>query len=253
MKRAKSEHLITTDTTSLERIYPDHMQQSNGADEKRTLQLHIERYKYAGCMLSPGIVADVACGSGYGSYLLATQFNQQVNKIIAFDKSEEAIAYAQTRYNHPKITFVVSDVMVNYVEKANTIISLETIEHLENPQQFILHWAMQLQPGGRFIVSVPVTPSVDANPFHCQDFTVASFKSIFLKIGLREVDSFIQKQSYSPIRMIFNRKAAGHRSTRRNLIGYYIKKPGKFFLRIRSIVKDGFTNKYLVAVFEKPE
>ncbi|HMU45076.1 MAG TPA: class I SAM-dependent methyltransferase [Chitinophagaceae bacterium] len=253
MKRAKSEQLITTDTTSLERIYPDQMQQSNGADEKKTLQLHIERYEYAGRMLSPGIVADVACGSGYGSHLLATQFDQQVAKIIALDKSEEAIAYAKTRYNNPKINFAVSDVMANYVEKPNTIISLETIEHLENPQQFILHWAMQLQPGGRFIASVPVTPSVDANPFHYQDFTAASFKSIFLKIGLQEIDSFIQKQRYNPIHLIFKRKTAGHRSIRRNLIGYYFKNPGKFFLRIRSVLKDGFTNKYLVAVFEKPE
>lgn len=252
MKPTKSKHSIPTDITSLERIYPDQMQQSN-SNEKKILQLHIERYSYAGHMLSPGIVADVACGSGYGSHLLATQFDQQVNKIIALDKSQEAIAYAQTRYNHPKINFAVSDVIAICVEKPNTIISLETIEHLKDPQQFILHWSMQLQPGGRFIASAPVTPSVDANPFHFQDFTAASFRSIFLKIGFREIDSFIQKQPYNPIHMIFKKKKTRYRSIRGNLIRYYFKNPGKFFLRIRSILKDGFINKYLVAVFEKPE
>ena len=45
-----------------------------------------------------------------------------------------------------------------------------------------------LVKGGRFIASAPVTPSMDANPFHQTDFTIKSFKKLFTSAGLVEID-----------------------------------------------------------------
>jgi len=80
--------------------------------------------------------------------------------------------------------------------------------------------------GGRFITSVPVTPSMDANPYHLHDFTVTTFKQLFLKAGLKEIHSFIQVQPYR-IFSIMGRKENRVKDLRKNLIGFYWQYPSK--------------------------
>jgi SAM-dependent methyltransferase len=237
-------------SSSLERIYPDNEKDETIAGNN-TLELHLERYHYAGKHLSPGVIADIACGVGYGSNLLATFYGKNISKIIGVDNDKEAIDYAKQNYSHPFIEFQHSDAFTFQSPVLfNTIISLETIEHLANPQNFIQHLSSQLVRGGRLIASAPVTPSMDANPYHLQDFTVSSFKKIFLSAGFKEIDSFVQVQPYNPFKLKKTKDGRGH-DLRKNIGKYYLRHPGKFFLRIGSLLKDGFNNKYLVAVFEK--
>jgi 2-polyprenyl-3-methyl-5-hydroxy-6-metoxy-1,4-benzoquinol methylase len=238
-------------TSSLERIYPDGEGKGGIIAGNDTIQLHLERYHYAGKYLAPGIIADIACGGGYGSYLLATVYREKIKKIFAVDNSTEAIEYANYNYPHRGIEFHLADAF-SFQSPAlfDTIISLETIEHLDEPEKFIQHLSKQLNAGGRFIASAPVTPSMDANPFHKQDFTIATFKRLFEKNGLQELASFVQIQPYQPFKLLGKRKGR-EAALRKNILRYYFKHPGKFFLRIKSLFKEGFVNKYLVIVFEK--
>jgi 2-polyprenyl-3-methyl-5-hydroxy-6-metoxy-1,4-benzoquinol methylase len=234
----------------MERIYPDSIEM-NEATGDQTLLLHLERYAFAGKHLLPGYLADIACGAGYGSYLLASQYGAAVEKIFAVDIDEASIAFARNRYPHPLIQFTTSDALrFTAGVVLNNIVSLETIEHLPDPVAFVKHVSGQLATGGRFIASAPVTPSMDANPYHLHDFTVASFKQMFTDAGMREVSSYMQIQRYNPIPLL-QRKEKRSEDLRKNVLGYYLKHPGKFFLRLSSLIKDGFTNKYLVVVFEK--
>jgi SAM-dependent methyltransferase len=235
----------------MERIYPDSIDANNEATGDQTLQLHLERYRYAGQHLLPGSVADIACGSGYGSYLLATEYGKHIQRIIAGDIDEPSIAFAGTRYAHPLINFIITDAIRFEAGIAlDNIISLETIEHLGDPAAFVLQASKQLVKGGRFIASAPITPSMDANPYHLHDFTPKSFRKMFTSAGLKEIHSFIQVQPYQPLPLL-QRKEERSKDLRRNILRYYLTHPGKFFLRISSLLKDGFTNKYLVVVFEK--
>src|SRR5829696_5886427 len=96
--------------SSLERINPD----DAGAHETtgdETLALHLERYHYAGKNLVPDMVADIACGTGYGSNLLAEHYAGKIKKIVAVDNDASAIEFARKRYNHPAIEFIQSDAM----------------------------------------------------------------------------------------------------------------------------------------------
>ena len=68
--------------------------------------------------------------------------------------------------------------------------------------------------------------------------------------GFKELHSYIQVQSYNPFAMIA-RSEQRSEQLRKNVARYYWQHPGKFLLRLQSLLKDGFTNKYLVAVFEK--
>lgn len=231
---------------SLERINPQIISDS----EKDTLNLHLERYKHAGRHLAPGYIADIACGVGYGSYLLATEFGEKIESIAAVDIDTGSIEIAKTSYPHEKINYTTGNALTFQNEKLfHTILSLETIEHLQNPAAFINHISTQLLKGGRFIASVPITPSMDANPFHLNDFTEKTFKSLFQKAGYKELHSYIQRQPYSA-GIILNRKNL-RTGFRNNLLRYYIKNPSKFFARFKSLCKNGFCNKYLVCVFEK--
>lgn len=238
-----------TSSDSLERINPDTLE-LNEATGDQSLQLHLQRYHYAGKHLVPGPVADVACGVGYGSYLLATHYTKNTS-ITAIDNDADAIAIAHEKYSHPAIHFLHTDAFTfSSPVMFSNIVSLETIEHLSDPVAFVRHMTAQLTPGGRFIASVPVTPSMDANPYHLQDFTVASFRKMMRNAGLKEVDHFIQVQPYNPF-AIAGRKEVRSKDLRKNIAGYYLQHPGKLLLRIRSLIVDGFRNKYLVVVFEK--
>ena len=236
--------------SSLERIYP-----ADGSPEviagNETLQLHFQRYHFAGKWILPGRVADLACGSGYGSYLLATEYGNEIEQIIAIDNSPVALDYCKKYYSHNKILYELNDVFdFRPTVPIKTIVSLETIEHLVEPGRFVSQVASILARGGRFIASAPVTPSMDANPFHQNDFTVKSFKSLFTSAGLVEIGSLVQVQQYRALTMISKREGRGH-DLRKGLVNYYFKNPGKFLRRLSSLITDGFTNKYLVAVFEK--
>lgn len=232
----------------LERIYPD---RPVGENDRLTIQLHLDRYHFAGQNLKKGIIADIACGSGYGSFLLAEHYPGSIKRIISVDNSIQALEYAIKHYRHPLIDYAEHDA-VSFQPNCllDTVISLETIEHLPDPGKFIQNLASNLTTGGRFIASAPITPSMDANPYHLHDFTIKSFKNLFIQEGLTEINSFIQVQKYKPLKLI-GRKKGRIADIRRNILLYYLKHPGKFLLRLRSLVRDGFRNKYLVVVFEK--
>src|SRR5579872_90802 len=111
---------------TLERITPDQLNQDESTGSE-TLKLHLERYQFAVENLKPGKVLDMACGVGYGSYYVASEAGDKVEKITSVDISNEAIEYARKRYVHPKIEFVCADATkFSAGEKYDTIISLET-------------------------------------------------------------------------------------------------------------------------------
>ena len=230
---------------SLERIYPDDPQSAE-LEGAEVIRFHLERYQFAKEHLRPGLIADIACGSGYGSQLLASTGST----IIAVDSDRDAVEYANLHYPHPSITFLCADAMdFFWGTQFQSVVSLETIEHLRDPAGFVKHMSRELAPGGRFIASAPVTPSMDANPYHLNDFTDKSFRKLFLDCGLKEITSKLQVQPYKPFQLM---KKQGLRRVRKNLLAYYLRHPSKAFLRMRSVIVDGFKNKYLLVVFEKP-
>jgi SAM-dependent methyltransferase len=237
-------------SSSLERIYPDNLDK-NDTLGREALQLHLERYRFAGRHLSPGRIADAACGAGYGSYLLATEFASKVTGITSIDIDEDVIAYARRRYQHPLVEFLAADLLALKMQTGfDTIVSLETIEHLPDPRRFVEQMSALLTNGGRLIASAPVTPSVDANPYHLHDFNEQSFRQLFRSAGLREADSMLQVQRYRPFEFA-GRSEGRSKDLRKGLMKYYLKNPGSLWRRLQSISQHGFSNKYLVVVYEK--
>lgn len=233
--------------SSLERLVPSRIIDGD-ATGRATLDLHVERYAYAASFIKGGHVLDCACGVGYGSATLANA----ADRVTGVDIDASAVEYAREHYANERTTFVQCD-GANYhsSEQFDAIVSFETIEHVPDPDALVANLAGLLQPCGSFIASVPITPSVDVNPYHLHDFTKRSFLRLFERHGLRPVHSIVQVQKWSPLSML---KGEEQRLSdmRANLAHYWLTHPGAVLKRGFSTVVDGFCNKYLVCAFERP-
>ena len=234
--------------TALERIIPDQLSQ-NEATGTDTLQLHIQRYRFAKEHLVEGRLLDLACGVGYGTALLSE--DPRIRVAVGVDIDNAAIGYAKERYRGQNVTYICSGALDYQPDhQFDNIVSLETIEHVDDPQALFSHLVSLLAPRGRLIASVPVTPSVDANPHHRSNFSIKKFKGMGNSFSLRYVTSLGQVQRYNPI-TIAMRKEARTANLRNNLVNFYFQHPSHFLLRIWSTLRDGFANKYLTVVWEK--
>lgn len=233
--------------TSLERIVPDEVTVGE-ATGVETLRLHMERYQFAAENLLPGSVLDLACGVGYGTALLAGQAG--VTQAVGVDINPPSVEYARQRYGSARILFECSDAM-KFQGSAlfMNIVSLETVEHVEDPRGLFAHLVSLLALGGRLIASVPITPSVDANPHHRTNFSAASFKRMGKQNSLQYVTSMVQVQKFNPVAVV-RRTETRTADLRHNLALFYLRNPSHLGLRLWSTMRDGFVNKYLTVVWE---
>ena len=98
-------------------------------------KVHIERYKTINRLKEGKSVIDCPCGFGYASKILDYEFYS------GFDISETAINYANARYKTDKASFHLADATkpINY--SADTVISVEGIEHLLEPEKLFANLA----------------------------------------------------------------------------------------------------------------
>ena len=76
-------------------------------------------------------IADIGCGSGYFTRLLAERY--QPNRIVGFDFSEEALKLARSVY--PAAEFRQHDVYTPINEEFDLLFCTEVLEHLDYPEK----------------------------------------------------------------------------------------------------------------------
>jgi len=241
---------VPSGTDTLERLIPDVIL-TQDAVAKETLDLHLERYEFAAQYARPGRILDIACGVGYGTRLLADRRGDSA--VFGVDISSESIEYARQRYGNEHTQFVLCSAMTFQGETPfDTIVSLETIEHLPDPVGFLANVLPQIAPGGTFVASVPTTMSTDANPHHLHDFSAAEFRRMVQPYGLVETAAFEQVQPV-PLGAVLRRDASRTRGMRENLPGYYLQHPGAFARRVWTTLRHGFANRYLTIAWRAPQ
>ena len=226
--------------------------EAGDATGNATLELHLARYAFAARQLQPERVLDIACGAGYGSQLLAQQ--RAGISVLGVDVSEAAIDYARTHYSAPNVEFRVSDALdFEDTDGFDSIVSLETVEHVKAPGALLSHLSSLLRPGGVLIASVPTTPSVDLNPHHLHDFTERSFRQLVERNtrGLEEVGVFRQRQVV-PLSAVLRRNEQRMADLRRGLVGYYTRHPGALLRRIGATLRYGMSNRYATLAWRRP-
>lgn len=164
---------------------------------------HLARYIYASEQIrkrKAKIVLDAACGSGYGSYELAkyVQFVISADKDNPLEKyQKDNVKYIHTDLNTSKF---IND--LNLDKKLDAIVCFETLEHLNNPKDFLLLLAGVIKNTGLLFVSVPngEYEKIDGNdklinPYHLHKFQEDEIAKIITECGFEIKRTLYQNTS----------------------------------------------------------
>ncbi|GAB1261341.1 class I SAM-dependent methyltransferase [Aurantivibrio plasticivorans] len=232
----------------LERIYPKEMDMSDSND-RESLAIHEARYEFASSHLTGKSILDMACGCGFGTAQMAGRHPEL--RFTGVDIDPEAIDYARRNYQLDNLEFICTDAMRFDQDRYDTIVSLETIEHLIDPRAFIANLPSLLNAGGAIIASVPITPTCDGNPHHLHDFSLRSFNKLFSNINyspkqiFKQTQPWVYKDAFSEDQQSTSRS----QGVGNNVLAYYRKHPLALLTRIYSILRHGTCNIYATQVF----
>lgn len=144
---------------------------------------HLARYRFANCVAADRRILDAACGVGYGSFLLS----QSAESVCGLDISEEAIAYARREYRADNLNFIIGDCHSTDLPDSafDMVVAFEVIEHLREPDKFLVEMRRLLTAQGILILSTPNRPvseelRSEPNPFHFKEFDPEELNSLLL-------------------------------------------------------------------------
>lgn len=145
---------------------------------------HLHRYALALNYVKNKIVLDIACGEGYGSFLISNKSKQ----VYGVDINEETIQFASQKYKNNNLTFLKGSTSKIPLEDnvVEVIISFETIEHHDEHDQMMLEMKRVLKPDGIVIMSSPDKLYYSdkrnyKNIFHVKELYKNEFKSLVEK------------------------------------------------------------------------
>ncbi len=146
--------------------------------------IHFARYAICKKLAKGKRVLDVACGEGYGSYILKEAGAEYV---VGVDVSKESVAKAQSLFAKEGLKYQAADVAdldTLFAEgEFDIVISVETIEHLVDPTAFLKSIKRIAKPDGIIILSCPndhwYYPQDDqVNPYHLRKYRLTEFQQI---------------------------------------------------------------------------
>jgi SAM-dependent methyltransferase len=149
-------------------------------DENYWYRRHLVVYEWIAERVRGQRVLDMACGEGYGTAVLA----RTAASATGVDANPDAHEHARLRYTGQNIRFA-RDLVDRYVEPADAVVFLQTIEHLQEPGKVLEHFRSLLTAGGRVYVSTPnvltLAPKGAArsgNPWHVHEYRREEFESL---------------------------------------------------------------------------
>lgn len=144
---------------------------------------HVARYEFVAARLPKGSrVLDLACGVGYGAYILA----KAGHYVRAVDANSEAIQYGLKHYWHERLVYVCEAAEresigrdVNY----DAILSFETLEHLADPAPLLKTWAGWAPLLFASVPNETVFPHGGRIKFHHRHYTRSQFGALLTDAG----------------------------------------------------------------------
>lgn len=144
--------------------------------------IHLNRYATAKPYCKDAKVLDAACGQGYGSYLMKCWGAKEVDGI---DISEEAVSQAKKIFKADGLNYIQHTVeSLPYEDNTfDLVVSLETIEHVDDVDSFLKEIKRVLKPDGVVVLSCPndnyyfQNDNFD-NPYHKRAYTFFEFREL---------------------------------------------------------------------------
>jgi SAM-dependent methyltransferase len=145
---------------------------------------HLAVYEWIAARCAGLDVVDMACGEGYGTAVLG----RRARNVTGVDANPEAHEHARLKYSRPGVRFV-RDLVERHTEECDAVVFLQTIEHVERPEEILWHFHSMLRPGGIAYVSTPnlltLAPAgaeKSDNPWHLKEYRVEEFRRLCLRV-----------------------------------------------------------------------
>ena len=144
-------------------------------EENYWFRRHLAVYEWIAERVRGAAVADLACGEGYGSDVLA----ERAAEVVGVDANPEAHEHARLRYRRPNLRFERT-LVERFDEPRDAIVFLQTIEHVERPRRpaGALLRARRRSPTSRPRTgsrSRPEGAEKSDNPWHLREYTAAEY------------------------------------------------------------------------------
>jgi 2-polyprenyl-3-methyl-5-hydroxy-6-metoxy-1,4-benzoquinol methylase len=167
--------------------------------EDRIITDHLARYMYAADFISKKnelggslFGADIFCGVGYGSNILA---KIPGSTIFGIDGSEESVIEANLSYPRANLYFSAKLFPLHLpLLTFDFICSFESIEHVLDYKLFATEVAGSLKQGGFLFVSCPSSERInlEENPYHWhfKNLSPVELETLFTELGLTLIERF---------------------------------------------------------------
>lgn len=145
---------------------------------------HLHRYALAMDFVEGKTVLDIACGEGYGSFLLS----KKAKRVIGVDIAGRVIEKASRKYKEKNLKFIQGSVSDIPLDSGNfdVVVSFETIEHTHEHDAMLDEIRRVLKENGLLIISTPnkrLYSEKDqyVNPFHVKELYEQEFIELISK------------------------------------------------------------------------
>jgi SAM-dependent methyltransferase len=151
-------------------------------EENYWYRRHLIVYNWIAERVAGQRVVDMACGEGYGSAVLG----RAAAHVTGVDANPEAHAHAAAKYTSDRV-MIVRDLIETYrePEPVDSVVFLQTIEHVQDPAGILRHFASMLKDGGDVYVSTPnlltlAPPGAEKsdNPWHVKEYKSHEFRAL---------------------------------------------------------------------------
>ena len=154
-------------------------------DNLKTLYNHLGRYYYAMKKLNitkDDEVLDIACGRGYGAYLLS----QHAKTVFGSDINAEYLKFAEANFQTKNIIYLYPENgKATIPSTVNKIVCIETIEHMKENDiiEFLDTLTNACGPNAQLFMTFPVGKNMPSeyNPYHKCEPSVEFIRNIMKK------------------------------------------------------------------------
>jgi 2-polyprenyl-3-methyl-5-hydroxy-6-metoxy-1,4-benzoquinol methylase len=163
------------------------------ADFKYGNMLDQKRYIFSLAYVKDKEVLDCASGIGWGSFLMASA---GAKSVIGVELSEHAINSALKYYSKENLNYLNSPLDKSGLPKASfdTIISFETLEHVQDPNAFLENLRALARPNAIMLLSTPNGYAFKHpgdrpyNPYHINEFDKESLLDMIRSSGWKLIE-----------------------------------------------------------------
>jgi len=146
-------------------------------EENYWYRRHLAVYEWIAERCSGLRVADLACGEGYGSAVLA----RRAADVVGVDANPEAHEHARLRYEGPGLRFA-RGLVEQFSEPRDAIVFLQTIEHVHEAQALLQGFA-ELAPVSYVstpnrLTLAPQGAEKSDNPWHLREYTIEEYRDL---------------------------------------------------------------------------